>query len=224
MDTTLDSGSNGWNYKWITGEEYQAIKVTTPNTYKVSKSDSAGCVLSDTIVLSLTQSPYFNISNSAKICINRFTAYDDIDAPEGFSYLWSTGSTTSKLTINKGDYYSLRITDDFGCFTLDSFYVTLDTTSIPNDLPVPNAFSPNGDGLNDFFPYSKSITQEGYHLIIYTRWGEKVFDSLEDINQTNWNGDYNSTETHNQAFIYYMRYIGCDGSYKNKKGYVYPLH
>jgi len=151
MDTTLDSGSNGWNYKWITGEEYQAIKVTTPNTYKVSKSDSAGCVLSDTIVLSLTQSPYFNISNSAKICINRFTAYDDIDAPEGFSYLWSTGSTTSKLTINKGDYYSLRITDDFGCFTLDSFYVTLDTTSIPNDLPVPNAFSPNGDGLNDFF-------------------------------------------------------------------------
>jgi hypothetical protein len=28
MDTTLDAGSNGWNYKWITGEEYQAIKVT----------------------------------------------------------------------------------------------------------------------------------------------------------------------------------------------------
>ena len=151
MDTTLDSGSNGWNYKWITGEEYQAIKVTTPNTYKVSKSDSAGCVLSDTIVLSLTQSPYFNISNSAKICINRFTAYDDIDAPEGFSYLWSTGSTASKLTINKGGYYSLRITDDFGCSTLDSFYVTLDTASLPNDLPVPNAFSPNDDGLNDFF-------------------------------------------------------------------------
>ena len=117
----------------------------------MDKSDSAGCIVSDTIVLSLTQSPYFDISNSAKICINRFTAYDDIDAPEGFSYLWSTGSTASKLTINKGDYYSLRITDDFGCFTLDSFYVTLDTTSIPNDLPVPNAFSPNGDGLNDFF-------------------------------------------------------------------------
>jgi gliding motility-associated-like protein len=224
MKVLLDAGSNGWNYKWSTGEESQAIKVSTANTYIVAKSDSAGCIVSDTIVLSLTQSPYFDISNSAKICINRFTAYDDIDAPEGFSYLWSTGSTASKLTINKGGYYSLQITDDFGCSTLDSFYVNLDTASLPNDLPVPNAFSPNGDGLNDFFPYSVNITQEGYHLIIYTRWGEKVFDSLEDINQTNWDGDYNSTDTHNQAFIYYMRYIGCDGSYKNKKGYVYPLH
>lgn len=52
---------------------------------------------------------------------------------------------------------------------------------------IPNAFTPNNDGLNDVF----GAVGEGikdYHLIIYNRWGEKVFES-NDVNNK-WDGKY----------------------------------
>jgi gliding motility-associated-like protein len=100
----------------------------------------------------------------------------------------------------------------------------VDTISLPNELYLPNAFTPNGDGLNDLFPYKDNITQDGYHLMIFNRWGQKAFDSKDNINKTNWDGLYQAEKIHNQAFIYLMIHKGCDGNWKRKTGYIYPLH
>jgi gliding motility-associated-like protein len=220
----LDAGSGGSEYVWNTGEITQHLDVSTPGSYIVFKSGTPGCTVSDTIILSFSISPRLNPRNFTKICINKYSPYDELVAPEGFSYLWSTGSTERKLKTNKGGYYSLRITDIYGCSDKDSFYIEVDTISLPNELYLPNAFTPNGDGLNDLFPYKDNITQDGYHLMIFNRWGQKAFDSKDNINKTNWDGLYQAERIHNQAFIYLMIHKGCDGNWKRKTGYIYPLH
>jgi gliding motility-associated-like protein len=54
---------------------------------------------------------------------------------------------------------------------------------------IPNSFSPNNDGTNDIFlPRGVAIDPDSYHLMIFNRWGEKVFDT-KDINKP-WEGDH----------------------------------
>jgi gliding motility-associated-like protein len=80
--------------------------------------------------------------------------------------------------------YHLAIVDDFGCVNDDSVFVR---PYFP--LFVPNAFTPNADGVNDVFQVSgKTVT--GFHFTIFNRWGMKVFESFDM--QTPWTGDAGS--------------------------------
>jgi len=63
----------------------------------------------------------------------------------------------------------------------------------------------------------------GYYATVYSRWGEKVFDSRDDPNISNWDGYYKGKISPNQTFIYYIYYRGCDGNAKNAKGTVNPI-
>jgi gliding motility-associated-like protein len=224
VNHNLNAGPGAVSYAWNNGQISQRIAPKIAGTYIVLKADSIGCTVSDTVVLTFSLSPRLDLKNFTKICINKYSPFDELEAPEGFSYLWSTGSTEQKLKTNKGGYYSLRITDLYGCSDKDSFFLNVDTISLPNKLYLPNAFTPNGDGLNDLFPYKDNITQEGYHLMIFNRWGQKAFDSKDDINKTNWNGLYKGDKIHDQAFIYLIIHKGCDGNWKRNTGYIYPLH
>ncbi len=58
---------------------------------------------------------------------------------------------------------------------------------------APNAFTPNGDGVNDFFqPKGLGINEKDYHMYIFTRWGEKIFEA-NDLNLP-WDGTAPGTE------------------------------
>jgi gliding motility-associated-like protein len=54
---------------------------------------------------------------------------------------------------------------------------------------IPNSFSPNNDGINDvFLPVTNAIDPEYYHLMVFNRWGDKVFDTTDP--KEAWEGDY----------------------------------
>ncbi|MEZ4800387.1 MAG: gliding motility-associated C-terminal domain-containing protein [Flavobacteriales bacterium] len=58
---------------------------------------------------------------------------------------------------------------------------------------VPNSFSPNGDGINDVFrPVTHAGDPEYYHLIVFNRWGDKVFESSDP--KEYWTGEYRGGE------------------------------
>jgi len=62
-------------------------------------------------------------------------------------------------------------------------------------------FTPNGDGENDVL-YVQGKGIESFELIIYNRWGNKVFETT-DIAQ-GWDGSYNGKEQDNAVFVYYI--------------------
>ena len=76
----------------------------------------------------------------------------------------------------------------------------------PYAVYVPNSFSPNMDGMNDFFlPQGNAIDPASYHLMIFNRWGEKVFES-KDMNQP-WEGDMKLGEYYvpDQVYTYLLK-------------------
>ena len=81
-------------------------------------------------------------------------------------------------------------------------------TDLNTYLEVPNAFTPNGDGLNDnFFLINKSI-HELYEYKIYNAHGKLVFDGGTDPNAI-WDGSYDDTPLDKGIFILIVRGLGA---------------
>ena len=146
-------------------------------------------------------------------------------------WTFSQGNTvlgTSKDAQPKFDFKTakgladicLKVTDACGC--VDEFCDTLRLQDNAFKLILPNVFTPGNDGKNDAFDID--IENYGYYkLTIYNRWGEIVYQSLEDgigNDEINWNGGYmNSlTKLPNGAYFYLLETKElCDPEAKMQK-------
>lgn len=102
--------------------------------------------------------------------------------------------------------------DDIGCYTRIEFDLIGKNCC---DLAVPNAFSPNGDGLNDAFGVLGRQPRR-YRISIYNRLGNLVFTS-EKVNEM-WDGTFKGREAPQDTYFYLIQGECYDGSSINKKG------
>jgi gliding motility-associated-like protein len=84
---------------------------------------------------------------------------------------------------------------------------------------VPNAFSPNGDGLNDVLRVF-GVSIKSINFSIFDRWGEKIFSvETSDLNN-GWDGTYRGKLLPPDVFVYYLDAEFEDGQRKQMKGSV----
>lgn len=86
---------------------------------------------------------------------------------------------------------------------------------------VPNAFSINGDGINDVWGVSHAFVKE-YNLKVFNRWGEKVWEN--DFKGNQWDGVTRGESASNDVFIWIITYKGWDGKFYTQKGTVTVMH
>ena len=97
--------------------------------------------------------------------------------------MWSTGDTTSTIEVFQAGDYSVVVTNEAGCSTSGT---STATNGCEASFVVPNAFSPNADGLNDVFTPVSFGNPIFYEMKIFNRWGEMIFKS-DDFLQ-GWDG------------------------------------
>jgi len=78
----------------------------------------------------------------------------------------------------------------------------------PLTLYAPNAFSPDGDGVNDFFSV-KGQGADNFSLEVYNRWGQMVYQS-DDLNEE-WNGDYRGSQVPMGTYVYQVKAVNVSG-------------
>ncbi len=101
------------------------------------------------------------------------------------TYLWQDGSSDSTLNVDQEGTYWVTVTD-VSCSVTDTFNVFIDEIECAAVLELPNIFTPNGDGFNDFL---NPLLTEGIislETTIYSRWGNKVFETNNLLIQ--WDG------------------------------------
>lgn len=82
---------------------------------------------------------------------------------------------------------------------------------------MPNAFTPNGDGLNDFFAATGAFV-DSYSLAIYDRWGKLIFQSRDLVN--GWDGKINGQDVPEGVYMFQVEITGFDGSVLKQHGSV----
>jgi gliding motility-associated-like protein len=102
-----------------------------------------------------------------------------------------------------------------GCTEVRSQPVT--GRALPDDIFIPNSFSPNGDGLNDVLRvYGYTITE--MQFMVFNQWGEKIFESRSQ--STGWDGTHKGKVQPSGVYIYVCRMVLRDGTVENRKGSI----
>jgi gliding motility-associated-like protein len=110
--------------------------------------------------------------------------------------------------------YVVIVTDPIGCENSDSVLVDINGYM---EIFVPNIFSPNGDGSNDFLVIN-GPRLFNYYIEIYDRWGKRVFESTEQKDY--WDGKLNGSELAPQTFVYMISGETVLGDQVKKEGNV----
>ena len=207
----------GDNFAWDFGDGTTSSDLnpshifTSPGTYTVTLTvvDSSTCNVSsmyqrDIIVLEQSNAD-FDVSFDG--CDNKLTIENKSE--NGLSYRWDFGNGDSSVVespeydyTESGDYtIRLYVNEGTLCESKVAKPVSISANVVP-EITLYNVFTPNNDGINDCFQFeSKNLDCTNYELKIYSRWGEKVFESKNP--GTCWNGGYKNNVNVLPAGTYY---------------------
>jgi gliding motility-associated-like protein len=156
------------------------------------------------------------------LCIEDSVLFTANATNYNYSYLWSPAhffNSVNKPSIwgrveQSKSIITLTVTDPFGCIAGNS--VEIDPGSCCT-VSFPNAFSPDGDGQNDFF----RPIYAGYHRFhifrVANRWGQTVYESSN--NKMQWDGNYNGVPQDVGVYYYYIKF-DCGGNTLEQTGDV----
>ncbi len=110
---------------------------------------------------------------------------------------WSDGTASPSLEVDAfGRFWAMAANN--GCSTTDSIWIKRDCY-----LNIPNSFSPNGDGRNDYFIPRQLLSSglQEFNMKIFNRWGELIFET-DKLDGRGWDGKYGGKNQATGVFVY----------------------
>jgi gliding motility-associated-like protein len=220
--TASASGGTGvFTYTWSNGQTSQTATGLAAGTYSVLITDANGCTQTATSNITNGNGPVANAGADVSVQLGSSA---QLTASGGTTYSWSpvTGlsnagiaNPTASPTVTTT--YCVLVSDAGGC--VDSACVTVYVELPCGEFYLPNAFSPNGDGENDdFHAFINPDCVKEFQLIIYNRWGERIFETT-DVTQP-WNGEWRGGHSNPAVYAYYCKATLTNGIKINKEGNV----
>jgi len=217
-------GTGAYTYSWSNGATIQQATNLSAGTYTITVTDANGCTKTAATTVGTNGGPTANAGVNVTIVQGTSTV---LNATGGGTYSWSpplglscTNCQNPTASPTVTTVYIVTVTDVNGCTATAAVTVVVD---IPcpsnNDYTVPNAFSPNGDGHNDMFVlqgWKDCIAQ--FSMIIYDRWGEKVYESADPAK--GWDGMLRGKMMDAGVFVYYIDASLSNGDSFSKKGNI----
>jgi gliding motility-associated-like protein len=220
------TGASSYSWTPATGLSNSSIAnpvaqpaVTT--TYQVIGTDATGCSAIDSITIAVNPLPDIEaMAESNFISCNGKGV--KLHATGAQTYSWQPAnlcdnslSADPLVKPDKETYFSVTGTDANGCKNADSVKVTVAKQNI---FFVPNAFSPNNDGVNDLFQPKIYCGLTMKLFSIYNRYGERVY--LSSNNAEGWDGTYGNQGADAGAYFWYIEGKDEFGGTFVKKGDV----
>ena len=156
--------------------------------------------------------PAVEISKDTTVCENSIVKLFVLHAK---NLRWSTGEVKNTIYVNPTSDEQYSATFTTGNHLDTTVYINIKTIQC-SELFVPNAFTPNGDGLNDLFAARSEEQYAYFEMAVYSREGHLLFQS-KDIKQ-GWNGTYKGVLQPHGSYMYMIRYKDADGKMNERKG------
>ncbi len=203
-------------------------------SYDVVVQDANGCEWSEAVQITEPGQLLVNLGDDIEIAFGDSTVLQPNANAVNFDFTWIQGDAFVDTTRQSYQpwvmplittVYEIQITDEDGCRASDLLTVFV---SKERPIYIPNAFSPNGDGLNDFFQIfaREGIVKNVNKFIVFDRWGEIVFErnNFVPTNQTDldngWDGSFRGEFLNPAVFVYYAEIEFIDGWVELYKGDV----
>ncbi|MCW3124428.1 MAG: hypothetical protein JWO03_86 [Bacteroidetes bacterium] len=202
LDATTASATA---YLWSTSSTQPTITIHAPGTYQVTVT-SNGCTGTDTISIG-TMVPLgtFQLPDSVTLCDGDSVTLDATTL-NATSYQWAGVTSNAPVVTVKADgVYYVTVSNSCGSLTESS---TITFHDCDCRIVMPNAFTPNSDGINDFFEANFACEAKLFQMRIFDRWGEKVFETTDLYGK--WDGKYKGVLQEPGVYVYVADFVGMD--------------
>ncbi len=226
--TATLQGSGGIFYNWSPNTNMSFSNTANPvvypdvtTTYTLTVIDTFSCLkpISDKVTVRVED---FNWAYAGADTSGVKGIPIELHAEGGVSYSWqpiygldNPNVQNPSATLDKDMTYVVTVTSANGCIDYDTIFVVIfpEITAY-----VPNAFTPNGDGVDDIFiPIYAGVTGL-MEFSIYNRWGNKVFTTAD--RSEGWDGHYKGQDAEIGTYVWMIRVRDLTGAEWLKKGDV----
>ncbi len=238
-----DGPTTGFTFNWtsptsasVTNQNGAVLTTNAPGLYKIVTTNTVnGCASSAEVsVVNGSLTAGFEPDQTtgyAPLSVkftNTSTSSNTLTGTTNITGYWNFGNGASAVTHSAVEIPEI-VFNQAGTYKITLFAVKgtcLDTAEktivvdIPSELEIPNVFTPNGDGANDLF-FLKASNLSEINILIFDRWGHKVYDLFSDKGNIAWDGKNQAgEEVADGTYFYIITATGKDGSTYNKKGTV----
>lgn len=230
-ENLLASATGTVRYKWTPTNGLSSDTIPNPvarpkdsTVYKLVVTNTNGCQDSALLPINVYKKPVA-IAGSDKVMISGdTTVLDAIVQGTSVNYYWSPPITINdihaaqpKVFPLQDAVYTLHVESTVGCGT------ATDEVGIKvfKDVFIPNAFTPNGDGINDRFRIMPFDNYEVKQFLIYNRWGTIVYKAT--ALDKGWDGNYRGAPQQPGTYIFHLELQNTNGRRIVKEGTIFLL-
>ncbi len=203
----------GQSYQWTPSAGLSNAAINNPKasptlttTYNVIVGNQFTCKDTVAITINVINKPVVNAGPDKIIFKGQSAQLLGTVTGNGNTYSWSPPAYINDIFslqpfVNPpaDTKYILRTSSSFGCKSVSDTMLV----KVYNGMYIPNAFSPNADGINDTWNIPSLSAYPAFELFIYGRWGQLVFHTT--TNPVAWDGKYKNTDCPNGAYTYIIK-------------------
>jgi gliding motility-associated-like protein len=221
---TASGGYGNYYYNWSTTATTPQITVAPQNStsYFVQVSDECQTFSVAAVAMVQVVKPLANFYIMSQDPMQGLPVQFENASLNAWSYTWAFGDGNGSFLVNPTHTYTqpgayeitLIATNQEGC--IDSISKWIDIAP-ERYIYLPNSFTPDGDGLNEYF-YGRFIGLMSARFYIFNRWGEEVFFS-DQLNFV-WDASYEGVPVQDGTYTWYLIYEIEKGIYEDHSGHV----
>ncbi|MCB0578216.1 MAG: PKD domain-containing protein [Phaeodactylibacter sp.] len=221
------------SYSWspasavISGGNTSSVLVSPQDNqlFTVEIADDFGCTRTESIRVAVSDRvPPLSATADPDTLFGPGQVQLEATPDEGYSYFWQPAGGLNNITlynptarVDSTSVFTVSVVDDDGCRNAVEVRVVVVSECVEPFIFVPNAFTPNGDNLNDLL-FVEGKTIDELYFAVYNRWGEKVFETSDQ--SIGWDGAYKGRDLSPDVFGYYLEARCFNGETFFKKGNV----
>lgn len=222
---TPQVSSNATSYTWTPSAGVSNTTIANPvlspqNTTTYTVTGTLGsCTIQRTVTVTVFEGATANAGPDAIILTG--DVYQMLSTGSAGSYLWTPSAGLSSATVlsptaspQTTTTYTLTVTSPQGCIATDQMTLTV----VPYCIKPMNAFTPNGDGINDRWLITDGNCLISVRAQVFNRYGSRVFESSNYDNT--WDGTYKGKPLPDGTYYYVLEFVLLNGKRQVLKGDV----
>lgn len=187
----------------VVGNFFNPIQLGSNKVFYTNELN--GCVDTTMFETIIITGPQIDLGPDTNLCVGEQIGFN-VTTPFA-TYLWSTGSTSPRLIVTSPGIYSVTVSNICGTVT---DLVEIRYFDFACDAFVPNAFTPDGNTVNDVFRPFISGNVDAIDFRIYNRWGNEVFQTYD--RDKGWDGTFQGKPAQPDVYAWSLNYtVTLDG-------------
>ncbi len=217
VDTTVCAGSTitlngkgGLTYSWSPAAGLSNPNIANPSVtisqnsiFILTTTGENNCYNMDTVIVNIYPNLGLFAGSDTAILINHSINLNATGGPFQ-TYRWTPSAGLNNPNIanpvaspRTTQAYIVHGVDEHGCIESDTIKIT-----VIEEIVIYNSFSPNDDGINDYWDIDNAEYYPDIIVEVYNRWGEKMFSSKGYTSEKRWNGNYNGQKVPIGTYYY----------------------